>query len=81
VSSTTLECKIEPLLSYYPDIATVDFTNVASFKVICMGVYDELVEGKGCPYLAFLRVSPSIFEAIDRFREKKSCTIPRMSIV
>ena len=44
-------------------------------------LYDGLVEGRGCPYLAFLSVSPGMFEAVDRLQEKKNCPIPQMSIL
>lgn len=57
----------------------MNFTNVASFKVMCNRLYDGLVEGRGCPYRAFLHVSPSMFEAIDRLR--RNCIVPRMSIM
>lgn len=80
-SCAASECEIEPLLSSYPDISIVDFTNMVSFKAMCWDLCNGLVEGRGCPYMAFLHVSPSMFEAIERLRVKRSCPIPRMSIL
>jgi hypothetical protein len=71
----------EGLLDGYPNVSTVNFSSVVSFRAKCKDLLNRVTEGSGCPYLVFTGVSLGSFEIIDGLRKKKNGSLSQMALL